>query len=209
MEIIVVSLGGSLIIPEEIDIEFLSIFKKLIDIQTKNGKKFLVVTGGGKICRKYQEVAKKISNPTDLELDMIGIRALNLNAELVRILFRENENVKIYGAEKPGSSTDLGAVLIAKENGATTVINLSNIDYAYDKDPKKFPDAQKIENISWSEYRKLIPAEWNPGLNSPFDPIASKVAEEIGLKVVIMNGKNISNLENYLNGEKFLGTIIK
>ncbi len=209
MEIIVVSLGGSLIIPEEIDIEFLSIFKKLIDIQTKNGKKFLVITGGGKICRKYQEVAKKISNPTDLELDMIGIRALNLNAELVRILFRENENVKIYGAEKPGSSTDLGAVLIAKENGATTVINLSNIDYAYDKDPKKFPDAQKIENISWSEYRKLIPAEWNPGLNSPFDPIASKVAEEIGLKVVIMNGKNISNLENYLNGEKFLGTIIK
>ena len=65
-----------------------------------------------------------------------------------------------------------------------------------------------FEKISWKEYRELIPKEWNPGLSSPFDPIASKMAEEAGIEVVIMNGKPIDNLANYLKGEKFLGTII-
>jgi uridylate kinase len=55
----------------------------------------------------------------------------------------------------------------------------------------------------------LIPVEWNPGLNSPFDPIASKMAEGEEMEVVIMNGKPIDNLAKYLNGEKFLGTVIK
>ena len=66
----------------------------------------------------------------------------------------------------------------------------------------------KIEKISWADYRKLIPSEWNPGLNSPFDPIASKMAEENGIEVYIMNGKPIDNLKKCLNGEEFQGTKI-
>lgn len=205
---IVISLGGSLIVPDNIDAGFLKDFKKLILSEVEKGKKFSIITGGGKICRRYQEVARELSSPTDEELDMLGIRALNLNAELVRILFRDCDQVTISGAEKPGSSTDLGAVFLARENNAKVIINLSNTDYVYNSDPRKNPNAKKIEKISWVEYRKLIPAEWNPGLNSPFDPVASKTAEEGGMEVVIMNGKPISNLANYLNGEKFLGTVI-
>lgn len=209
METIVISLGGSLIVPEEIDTVFLKDFKNLILKNVELGKKFVIITGGGKTCRKYQAAAKMISNPSNTELDMLGIRALNLNAELVRILFAGHDEVSIYGAEKPGNSTDLGAVKLAKENGAKKVINLSNIDYVYDADPKTNPNAKKFENISWTEYRKLIPKEWNPGLNSPFDPVASEMAEKEGIEVIIMNGKPITNLANYLNGEKFLGTVIK
>jgi len=139
---------------------------------------------------------------------MLGIRALNLNAELVRVLFKDCNGVNIFGADKPGKSTDSGAVLLAKENNAKVVINLSNIDYVYDSDPKINNNAKKIDKISWADYRKLIPEEWNPGLNSPFDPIASKMAEETGLEVMIMNGKPIDNLAKCLNGEKFQGTII-
>lgn len=208
-ETIVISLGGSLIIPDEIDVDFLIKFKAVISVQTKKGKEFLITTGGGKICRKYQDVAKIISNPTDVELDLIGIKALNLNSELVKVLFKDDDKVKIFGAEKPGSSTDLGAVMLAKQNNAKKVINLSNIDYAYDKDPNKYSDAKKIENVSWAEYRKIIPSEWNPGLSTPFDPIASKIAEEENLEVVILNGKNIENLEKCLNGQVFIGTVIK
>ena len=205
---IIISLGGSLIVPEEIDIDFLRDFKNLVLEETKKDKKFLIITGGGRVCRKYQNVAKMLSSPSDTELDMLGIRALNLNAELIRILFRGHDKVTVYGAEKPGNSTDLGAVVLAKNNKAKTVVNLSNIDYAYDKDPQKYPDAKKIEQISWTEYRKLIPTEWSPGLSTPFDPIASETAEREGIEVIIMNGKPISNLANYLNGEKFLGKII-
>lgn len=223
-EKIVISLGGSLIIPDSLDTEFLKDFKSLILSQVALGKKFVIITGGGKICRRYQDVAKELSTPTNDDLDWIGIASLKLNAELLRVVFGEYANERVINdlsgsisfdkqivigaAHAPGRSTDFDAVEAAKTVGAKKILNLSNIDYAYDKDPNKFKDAKKIEQISWSEYRSLIPAEWNPGLSTPFDPIAAKMAEGEQMQVMILNGKNISNLEKCLNGEKFLGTII-
>ena len=99
--------------------------------------------------------------------------------------------------------------MLGKQLNARRIINLSNIDYAYDKDPNKYPDARKIENISWAEYRKLIPGEWNPGLSTPFDPTASQMAEVCGMEVVILNGRNMQNLKNCLDGGEFTGTRIK
>ena len=224
-ETIIISLGGSLIIPDQIDIDFLQDFKKLILTQVEKGKKFIIITGGGKICRRYQEAAKRISVASDEDLDWIGIASLKLNAELLKVVFGEHAHNRVISnlsdkfnfdkpivvgsAYEPGQSTDWDAVLAAKNVGAKKIINLSNIDYVYDSDPKINPNAKKIEKISWAEYRKLIPAEWNPGLSSPFDPIASKMAEEEGIEVVIMNGKLIRDVANCLNGEKFFGTIIK
>ncbi len=223
-ETIIISLGGSLIVPDSIDTDFLKVFRDLILSHTAKGKKFVIITGGGKICRRYQNVAKEISTPTSLDLDWIGIASLKLNAELLRVIFGENAHdtviadlsehftfekpIVVGSACKPGWSSDVDAVWAAKTVGATKIINLSNIDYAYDKDPNKYADAKKIEEISWAEYRALIPKEWNPGLNTPFDPIASQIAEEAKMEVYIMNGKNISNLEKCLNGEEFEGTII-
>jgi uridylate kinase len=122
--------------------------------------------------------------------------------------FKFEKSIIIGGAYEPGHSTDWDAVLAGKTVGAKKMINLSNIDYVYDSDPKINPNAKKIENISWTEYRKIIPKEWTSGLNSPFDPTASEEAEKEGMEVVIMNGKPIDNLKKYLNGEKFAGTII-
>lgn len=223
-EKIVVSLGGSLIIPEEIDVEFLRDLKSLITEEVKKGKKFFFITGGGKICRKYQKAAQDLSSPSNADLDWIGVASLNLNAELVRVVFGDLANKKniynpshpidfeypvvVCGADDIGASTDRGAIWAAKSIGAKKVVNLSNIDYVYDADPRLNPGAKKIESISWSEYRKLIPSEWNPGLNTPFDPLASKEADESNIEVAIMNGKPIENFSNYLKGEKFLGTII-
>ena len=224
-ETIVISLGGSLIIPDQIDIEFLKSFKTLILSHVAKGKKFVIITGGGKVCRRYQEAAKGLANPSHEDLDWIGIASLKLNAEFLRVIFGEyaheevvsnfsknidsKKSIIVGSAYKPGHSTDWDAVLAGKTVGAKKIINLSNIDYAYDKDPNKYPDAKKIENISWSEYRALIPREWNPGLSTPFDPIASEMAEKEGMEVMILNGKNISNLEKCLNGESFMGTKIK
>lgn len=223
-EKIIISLGGSLIIPEELDVAFLKAFKALILSHVAQGKKFVITTGGGKICRKYQDAAKQIKEIKSDELDWLGIYATRFNAEFLKILFGElaeneiildptfpislDKSIIVGGGWKPGWSTDYDAVLLCKQLGAKKIINLSNIDYAYDKDPKKYPDAKKIEKISWADYRAIIPKEWNPGLNSPFDPIASKMAEEEGMTVIIMNGKPIDNLEKCLNGEAFNGTVI-
>lgn len=223
-ETIIISLGGSLIIPNEVDAGFLKDFKDLILSFIQQDKRFVLITGGGKICRKYNEAAVEISNIENDELDWLGIYSTRFNAEFVRILFSEHAEKNIIldpelplsfekpillgGGWKPGNSTDLVAVMIAKNVGAKKIINLSNTDYVYDKDPKTNPDAKKLERISWAEYRALIPKEWNPGLNSPFDPIASKIAEEEGITVMTMNGKPIDNLANALKGQEFIGTTI-
>ena len=89
------------------------------------------------------------------------------------------------------------------------IINLSNIDFVYDKDPAKFKDAKKIRQISWKDFRQIVGSRWNPGTNAPFDPIASKFAEENKMEVIIANGKNMDNLKNILEGKEFLGTVIK
>ncbi len=224
-EIIVISLGGSLIVPEEIDTNWLKSFKILIEEQIKQAKKFILISGGGKTARKYQNAAKEITKLTGDDLDWIGIHSTRLNAHLIRTIFREyshpeiikdptqkidfKEKILVAAGWKPGFSTDFDAVLLAKNFKVKKVINLSNIDYVYTKDPKKYSDAKIIKDISWKEFRKIVGDKWDPGLNAPFDPIAAKESEELGLEVSIMNGKNIDNLKNYLEEKEFIGTIIK
>lgn len=227
-KMVIISLGGSLIVPGEIDWEFLKKFKELIERQIKKGYKFVVITGGGKICRKYQEAALKISKLTDEDRDWLGIHATRMNAQFVRTIFRKHahprintnphdledfynfkENILVAAGWRPGFSTDYDAVVLAKYLNIKEIINFSNIDYVFDKDPNKFPNAKKIEKISWKEFRKIVGNKWDPGMNVPFDPIASKLAQEAKIQVMIMNGRNLKNLENYLEANKFQGTVIQ
>ncbi len=222
---IIISLGGSLIVPDSINVEFLKGFVNLIKDQTNQGFKFVIITGGGKVCRNYNDAVKEIINPDNDDLDLIGIATTRLNAEFIRVLFGDLAHSKIIldpdfvpefvepiilgGGWKPGNSSDLAAVHIANSINSKIILNLSNIDYVYDKDPKKFPDAVKIEQSNWADFRALLPNEWDPGLNAPFDPIAAKKAEELGIEVAIMNGNNLENLKNYIEGREFIGTLIK
>lgn len=223
-ERIVVSVGGSLIVPDALDVDFLTRFKTLILDKVQHGFTFSIIAGGGSTARRYQEAAHSVTPLSRHDLDWIGIHATRLNAQLLRNIFvgyahphiiknptidiETEEPIIIAAGWQPGCSTDYDAVLIAKNLGATRLVNLSNIDYVYDSDPKKNPDAKKIENIRWAEFRKLIPEEWDPGLSSPFDPVAAKEAEAIGLEVAIMNGAKLDEFSHYLDGKPFVGTII-
>ena len=218
---VVISLGGSIIVPDQIDLDFLKEFKRVI--LSLPDERFIVICGGGKICRKYQDAARATGEISKEDLDWIGIRATRLNAELVRTCFGHDAHEKvihdphepidagrriIVGAGfEPGSSTDLRAVQLAKRFGAVRVINMSNIDYVYSADPKKDPGAEKMKTISWPAFRKLVGDTWDPGLNMPFDPIASREAAQLGLEVAII-GNDMSNFERLLKGEAFRGTTI-
>jgi len=221
MDTLVISLGGSIIVPGEIDKVFLKKFREII--LRLEQTRFMIICGGGKVCRNYQNAAKEIADISKEDLDWIGISATRLNAELVRSIFGEEAHQKVIhdpdeeidGSNRvvigagfePGSSTDLRAVQLAKRFGAVRVINMSNIDYVYSADPKKDPNAERLTEISWSEFRKLVGNEWEPGLNMPFDPIASREGEELGLEVIII-GNDVDNLEKLLRGEPFRGTTI-
>jgi uridylate kinase len=222
---IIISLGGSLMVPDEIDVSFIKKFKDLIESYVNKQYRFYIIVGGGKICRRYQSAANELARLSPEETDWIGIHVTRLNAHFMRVIFKElaypdiitdpelAEDIKhpvVIGAGwKPGWSTDFDAIILAKTVGAERVINLTNTDYVYDSDPKHNPDAKKITDISWADFRNIIPKEWQPGLNSPFDPIASKEAEANGIEVAIMNGQNIENLSKYLDDLKFEGTIIR
>lgn len=223
-KIIVLSLGGSLIIPDSYDVDFLRKFKQLIDSYSKRGYKFAIICGGGKLARNIQEAASKIKKLTNEELDWLGIHATELNAQLVKSIFKENaenfiisnpkinfpfkKSIVIASGWIPGWSTDYDAVLLAKNLGAKEVINMSNIDYLYDKDPKKFSSAKKIEKISWNDFRKMTGSKWKAGLSVPFDPIAAKEAQASKIKVNII-GNDLKNLKSLLDGKKFKGTVIE
>lgn len=223
-ETIVISVGGSLICPDNIDVDFLKRFKEIINKHVKKGKRFILITGGGKTARNYQQAVREVGELNDEELDWLGIHATRINAHLLRTIFKEfahpiinhdptekidfKENILIASGWKPGFSTDYDAVLLAKQVGAKKLVNLSNIDYVYDKDPKEFPDAKPVKEIKWNDFRNMFGEEWSPGLNAPFDPVASKEAEQIKMTVYILNGKKLENLDNVLEGKEFSGTTI-
>jgi uridylate kinase len=223
-KLFVISVGGSRVNPGQIDTNFLKKFRTLILNQTKKGNRFILIIGGGKISRQYQDALRQISKSTVAELDWMGIYATRFNARLIQLMFGklananvvEDPNKKVIFKEKiliaggwtPGRSTDDDAVRLAKVYGTDTVINLFDQDYVYNKDPRKFKDAKKIETISWQDFRKIVGNKWDPGKNAPFDPTAARLAESLKLKVVIANGKNLPNLKNILENKKFIGTII-
>lgn len=227
---IVMSIGGSLIVPNGgIDTEFLSKLNKFVRQQLAKNKdrQFFLVIGGGFTTRHYQTAARDIVGHelTDDDKDWIGIHATRLNAHLVRTIFRDlahpyiikhyeiirkvTEPVVVAAGWKPGWSTDFDSILLCEDYNVKEVLNLSNIDMVYDKDPNKFPDAKPIKRIRWREFRKIVGDKWVPGIHAPFDPVAAKKAQELNVKVMVLNGSNFENLEKYFRGEKFVGTVIE
>jgi uridylate kinase len=223
-KLFIISLGGSLVVPDAIDTVFLSELNKTLRSHIQEGYRFVLIVGGGKICRRYQDAARSIVDLSAEDLDWLGIHSTRLNGHLLRTIFRDiaypvlvkdpevfpthNKSVTIAAGSRPGWSTDYVAVRIAHNTKSTHLINLSNIDGVYTEDPKKNPLAKRFDTLSWSEFRKLLPEKWDPGLSSPFDPIAAKEAEKINLTVSIINGNNLPALSQCIKNESFLGTQI-
>ena len=221
---IVLSIGGSLIVPSTgIDSTFLANLNNFIRKYTKKGKRFFLVAGGGVTARKYRDAGKKvIGGMSDQDLDWLGIHATRMNAHLLRTIFEDvahpriienydkklrnwKESVVIGAGWKPGWSTDYDAVMLANDYGASLIVNLSNIYNVYDKDPNKYKDAKPIKRLTWEELEKLVGTEWSPGVNSPFDPIASRFAKDINMTVIVTHGHDFDNLGKLIEGDSFRG----
>ena len=221
----VISLGGSIIVPGAVDVEFLKRFKEVILALVAEGYSFIIMPGGGAVAREYQQALSAFGIQEAEIRDRMGIRALGLNAELLQALFvgvitspivtdnakLPSEDFKVLIAEGavPGRSSDAGAVELARTLGVQVVINLSNITHVYASDPKENPEAESYPTISWAEYRKLIPQGWDPGLSTPFDPVASEMAESGGLTVAILNGHDTDALEAFVRSGECRGTLIQ
>jgi uridylate kinase len=223
-EKIVLSLGGSIAVPDGIDTEYLKAFREVVR-EFIDKYQFYIIVGGGALARQYQAAGRDLGVESVEILDLIGIRATRLNAEMVKAGFGDLAEEKLINAEEeipeyekpvifgggtlPGWSTDYVAVTLAEKLGAKTMVNLTNMDYVFNKNPKEFPDAVPMPKLTWPEMWQIVGTEWRPGANIPFDQRATEKAEKNEMTVIMMNGKNIDNLRKFLKGETFVGSTIK
>ena len=220
---IILSLGGSIIVPQEIDVAFLRKFRQEILKFVKKGNRAVIVCGGGSTNKNYNAAAKSIANPFPIDIDWLGISATKLNAELLRAVFgklayetvvsnptekiKTGKRIIIASGWKPGWSTDYDAALLAVNFRTKTVVNLTNIDHVYDRDPGKYPKARKFSYLSWKQYLSIVGEKWSPRMHSPFDPMASKLCMRKNISVHIAKG-TIENIRKILAGKEVKGTVI-
>lgn len=224
---VVISLGGSIVVPDGPDTVLINEYRSLITEHIDaTGDRVILVVGGGSTARAYQRAFRDVAGDAaeDDAQDWIGIMATRLNAELVRHAFAPyctdpvvydptgpvsfDGSVLVAAGWKPGFSTDNDAVLLAERFDAPTVINLSNVAQVYSADPKVDPEAYPLESVTWEEFRSIVGDEWKPGKNLPFDPVATKRAAELGLRVIAADGKQLENTRRILAGDSFFGTTI-
>ncbi len=226
-EVIVLSLGGSLIIPDDIDMRYLKKFKKVIQKNTKKYK-FIVACGGGGIARKYIKALEKVKADEKFQ-SFSGISATRMNARFMSYFFGfepkkgipthmrdikkylKKQDVVFCGAldYKPNQTSDSTAAQIAKKFKAKMFINLTNVKGLYDKNPKKYKKAKFIPWISWKDFNEMAQSvKFKPGQHFVLDQAASKLIKKHKIETYIL-GKNLKNLDALLKGKKFTGTRIR
>lgn len=222
----IVSLGGSLIAPNQIDTQYLRLFRSLILQEITKGHRFLIIPGGGQTCRTYQKAASKTARVSNDALDQIGIAANRLHSYLLHAVFGKAAYPRVLefsdkmpnfskpviitvGGIAPGGSSDTTSVKFAKKFGIKNIVNLTNVAGVFDQGPEKFKKAKLISRMTWQDFIKQFGTARKPGQHLPFDPSIARLAHRLGIKVAILNGRDIKNLSSFLQGKRFMGTVIE
>jgi len=221
-KIAVISLGGSLIVPNKIDIQFLEEFKEVL---LKNVKKykFVIVCGGGSIARTY---IKALEGKENFQ-GFLGIAVTRINARFMTYFFGRDANkgiphdmkdiehlLKLYDIVFCGAlryakkeTSDATAAKIA-HHFHTGFINLTNVHGLHEKDPKKYPSAKFIPEISHKDFLTMAKKiKYKPGQHFILDQKAAKIIKKYNITTYIL-GHYLKNLDSLLNKKHFIGTII-
>ena len=220
-ETVVISIGGSIIVPKDIDHKFLKEAKRAIS-KISRQYKLVICTGGGSTAREYIS-ALRDAGCAEMEQNLIGIAVTRINARLlasylncssdipvslaeVRSKLRK-DNVVVCGGLTPGQTSDGTTAEIAEYLGVKTLINVTNVSGLYTKDPRKFKGAKLIPKIGHAEFSKIMAkVREGPGQHFVLDSVAERIAKRNKMRVIILKG--MANLENYLSGKRFVGTVI-
>jgi uridylate kinase len=226
-EVIVLSLGGSRIIPDKIDVKFLKEFKKILEKHIKKYK-FVIVCGGGSTARKYIAGLKKEKlKLKKFHQGLLGIASTRLNARFMTYFFGKDANKGIPHNMKEVKNMlrlyDIvfcGALRYAKNETSdgtsaklanyfqTKFINITNVKGLYDKNPKKFKNAKFIPEISWKMFHNLANKQaFKPGQHFVLDQSASRIILKNKIITYII-GTDLKELNNLLENKKFTGTKI-
>jgi uridylate kinase len=227
LESVVLSLGGSILIkdekPDTVYIRALS--KVLLGLSAKY--KLFIVTGGGRIARHYITAGRDLG-ADESYLDEMGIEVTRLNARLMIAALGEravhtppknyeealhaakSHSIVVMGGVSPGITTDAVSALMAERAKAKRLVNATSVDGAYTDDPNRNPDAKKIPKMSHKELVSLVGlAPSRAGPNNVFDPVGARVLERSKIAMSIVDGRDLANLREAIEGRAFKGTLVR
>ncbi len=228
----VIKLGGSLLFSEnkELDTEkikkFCQIFKK-----SEYSGNHVIVCGGGIIARDYINSVRLFQGNEAL-CDTFGIDLSRINSKLLIASFQDFayplvpksieelsmallfHKIIVMGGLQPGQSTTSVALEVAEFINAEELVILTDVGGIYDKDPKKFDDAQLLKSLKYEELQEIIirssgDKQAAAGEYRIFDAVSLQILKRSNIKTIIMSGKDLKQFEKYWNGEEvFSCTII-
>ena len=214
-----------------IDTQILDYIAEEIKSLVENNIEVGIVIGGGNIIRGVTAAADGVIKRTSADyMGMLGtvingvamqeaLEHKGLSARLqtaikmeqiaepfiVRKAIRhlEKGRVVIFGAGtgNPYFTTDTGATLRATEIGASMLIKATKVDGVYDKDPMKYPDAKKLDVLSYDkaleDHIKVM------------DDTAIALAKDNKLPIAVTNMNEKGNLLRIVQGDYSKCSIVK
>ncbi|VVB99227.1 Uridylate kinase [uncultured archaeon] len=224
--VFVVSIGGSLIIDENgPNTEKIMAIAGTISSLHSQGKKFVLVVGGGRTARSYVGAMRDLGANNFMQ-DLAGINVTRVNAMLVanaipnahKVVLddfsRAQEildagKIPVFGGHIPFFTTDsVGALIAESLNG--TFVNLTNVDGIYDSNPAVNAEAKRFDEIGYQRLVQLIMQGGSvPGQNVVLDLACCMILQRSRIPAVVLNGNNLQNFSDYLDGGTFIGTSIR
>jgi uridylate kinase len=226
MTVIVLSIGGSILTPEGTENEYISRLAELLR-KLSNDNKLYVVVGGGPLARKYINIARKLDG-SEIALDDIGIAATRLNARLLITALGEiayprpaetfheaavqskQFPIIVMGGTHPGHTTDAVAVMLGEFVGVDKFINVTSVDGVYTADPKIDQNATKLDKLTPDELIEIVSkSAAQAGPHIVIDPLAARIIKRAKIITYVLDGRDLTALENAISGKTFNGTIIE
>lgn len=221
---VVISLGGSLL-TKQLTPETFKKYSKLFRDLWESDHQLVVVCGGGRTARAYQELARSLEAEESI-LDRVGILATHMNALLMiaslgetadkRIFRRANdvkrhfgEHILVGGGYLPGCSTDYRAALFARAVRADLIINATDYGGVFDKDPSKYADAKQYDRLSFDDFEKIILKRFKQkaGDYGLFDLKATRLIRRNRIRTIIVDGTDPEEIMRAIHGGH-RGTVI-
>ena len=222
----VLKLGGSLLYDDtgRILINMVRDYVKGVDFIIEDGHSMVIVVGGGRPARVFISAARALG-ATEAQCDWLGIKVARNNAELfcaalgdiaypkVVETLEELETaiqfgkVVLMGGLNPGQSTNAVAALVAETVQADILLNATNVDGVYDKNPK-ISGAKKLDTVTVEELSLILAGSGTrAGEYKLFDPVAIRVVARSKIPTVIFNGNDPLNFRQVMKGAR-IGTRI-
>jgi len=222
---VVIRIGGS-VLASPPNPTLMAKYADLLRSLKAKGHEFVVVVGGGSVARDFIELAEELGL-SEPEKDEVAILVSRIFARLLARKLGdlsheevptsveaaaealESGKIVMMGGLRPGMTTDAVAALVAEAIEADLLVKATNQDGIYDRDPKKHPDAKKIDRLSFRDLFQLFEENRHrAGIHQILDPEAVRILQQRKTKTVVVNGFHPENVALAIEGKR-VGTLIQ